>query len=304
VQCGSATTLTPAHTALVQVALKARCYHAALPFIETPAITQCSKTTGCRPTDILLYLYYAGRVYLGTKEFSKACSVFSRALAMPVECAHAVLWQCRQKLIFASLLAYGQAPTEVQMWNTSVAHTFDKVCGVYKPMLDAFSDYNVEEFNSELAKMNEKLNKDGNNGLARQCLVQLQRQCIKRLAKVHSVASLAQVQKEAGLTSAEAAEDLIVSMVHSGQLLAQISCRDGWVSFPERTHEYSSAESAQQLQQCLTRQFALLKGIQHLSADLEEEPQYIMATLTDDDKAVTSADQDVEAAIQRSLQMQ
>eukprot|EP00658_Telonema_sp_P-2_P023699 TRINITY_DN19501_c0_g1_i7.p2 TRINITY_DN19501_c0_g1~~TRINITY_DN19501_c0_g1_i7.p2 ORF type:complete len:108 (-),score=27.36 TRINITY_DN19501_c0_g1_i7:5-328(-) len=60
-------------------------YHAALPFIESPALTQASKCTGCRPRDVLTYLYYSGRVYLGTKQFSKATSLFLRALAMPAD---------------------------------------------------------------------------------------------------------------------------------------------------------------------------------------------------------------------------
>eukprot|EP00658_Telonema_sp_P-2_P023698 TRINITY_DN19501_c0_g1_i6.p1 TRINITY_DN19501_c0_g1~~TRINITY_DN19501_c0_g1_i6.p1 ORF type:complete len:258 (-),score=67.41 TRINITY_DN19501_c0_g1_i6:5-778(-) len=85
VRCGSPTALTAAHPALVQACLSARMYHAALPFIESPALTQASKCTGCRPRDVLTYLYYSGRVYLGTKQFSKATSLFLRALAMPAD---------------------------------------------------------------------------------------------------------------------------------------------------------------------------------------------------------------------------
>ena len=40
-------------------------------------------------------------------------------------------------------------------------------------------DARYESDFKELAKLNETLTKNGNNGLARQCLVQLQRECVK-----------------------------------------------------------------------------------------------------------------------------
>eukprot|EP00656_Telonema_subtile_P056169 TRINITY_DN8915_c0_g2_i2.p1 TRINITY_DN8915_c0_g2~~TRINITY_DN8915_c0_g2_i2.p1 ORF type:complete len:380 (+),score=135.93 TRINITY_DN8915_c0_g2_i2:131-1270(+) len=301
VRCGVSTQLTAAHPALVQVCLVSKLYHAALPFVESPAISQASKTTGCRPKDLLIYLYYAGRVYLGTKQFSKAHSLFLRALAMPAECAHAAHWQCRQKVIFTSLLVTGDAP-EVNMYSSGVASSFDKACAVYRDLIAAFVDFDAAKFDTELAKLNDKLVKGRNNGLARQCAAALKRRCVARLAQVHASAPLAQVKEEAGLATDEAAEALLLQMVSSGELLAKLSHKDNVVTFPTRSQEFSSLQSAAQLKQCLHRQFALLGGIQELSADIQQEPQFIVASLTTEEKEAGN-DKAMDDAIALSLKV-
>ena len=221
VQTGE-TQLTAAHPALLQVCLTAGLYHAALPFIEFPAMAQVCKSTGCRPRDILVYLYYAGRVYLGTREFAKACSMFLRALSLPCDCSHAALWQCRQKAVFASLLAYGCEP-EVKMSSAQVQTLFDKnIDAKFKPLFMAFKEYDVAKYEAKLADSVDELNRDGHSGLARQCLQQLRRRCVTRLSNTNASASLDQVQRAAGVSSAAAAEALVVEMVSRGELLAKV----------------------------------------------------------------------------------
>merc|ERR1711990_926011 len=62
--------LTPAHVSFVQVCLKAKNYHVALPIIEERIIEVNPKKTGLVPRDILLFFLYAGRVQIGVKNFA------------------------------------------------------------------------------------------------------------------------------------------------------------------------------------------------------------------------------------------
>lgn len=299
VQTGD-TQLTAAHPALLQVCLTAGLYHAALPFIEFPGMTQVCKSTGCRQRDILVYLYYAGRIYLGTKEFEKACSMFLRALALPCECAHAALWQCRQKAVFASLLAYGCEP-EVKMANGSAQALFDKnIDAKFKTLCTAFKEFDVEKFETGLAKMVDDLNKDGHSGLARQCLQKLRHRCLTRLSHTHASASLDQVCKATGLGSVAAAEEMVVDMVAQGKLLAKICQSDGFVTFPARTNEYQDAQAVGMLSASVNKQIHLLRGIKEFADDIENEPMYIWGSANEDDKAGSGGDSALEAALERS----
>jgi len=270
--------LTPLHADLMQVALLAKNYSAALPILEEPIYVVDPETTCVTPRDLLRYFYYGGMVYVGLKQFSKALEFFQQAFAAPAHALSAIMVEGYKKYILVSLLVHGQV-NPVPKFTSSVAQRHLKsCCAPYLEFANAYSNHSTEELHKVASGNSELFTKEHNFGLIKQCIQSLYRRNIQRLTQTYLTLSLRDIADAVKLTNDKEAERYILRMIQEGEIFATINQRDGMVSFKEDPEQYNSNYMLRHLDGQIHKNVELAEKVTQVDEYIASSPIYIQRT--------------------------
>jgi len=271
--------LTPVHVSLIQVCLKAKMYHVALPFAEQRVTEVEPHKTGLVARDILLFFLYAGRVQIGVKQIQSAFDCFQQALTMPCTCVNAIMVEIYKKYVLVSLLATGSGPILPKYTSQLVQRHVKNLCALYDQLATVYATHSPTEFSKAIDDNIEKIREDGNEGLVRQCLKSLSTGNIKRLTQTYVTLSLEDIASSAHLENGLAAEMKVLDMISQSQIFARINQADGMVSFLEDPEEYNSNAMMDKLDNRISSNSDLCTVLSNLNCELACDPDYISKTM-------------------------
>jgi len=270
--------LTPAHVGYLQLCLQAQFYHAALPYVEE-SITQVDPCTGLQARDILLYFLFAGRVFIGLKRFQEACRCFAQATRVPCKFANAILLEIHKKHCLTALLASGmdlrvvQFPQCPQQGLKQHAAPYDHFCTLVR------NEPSSSTASSHLEKQQELLTRDGNWGLAKQCMTLLRDRQRYAMSKSHISASLARFSKLHQMGSMDETEIAIREMVATYGVDLKISQTKSAVWFGNNTENTDEpAHTSSSLHNSIHATFNAMCQLQTTSTQIAKSRVYIQAT--------------------------
>lgn len=267
--------LTPVHSDFMCVALKAKAYSVAMDIVDTPVFDIEPKETGLEPLDLLTYFYYSGMVCIGLKKFDRALEQLQQVLTAPTMTISAVQVEAYKKFVLCSLIATGQtAKLPEKLTSPVVNRSIERLCQPYIDFSKAFRK-GLDEINKVVDMHLETYKKDKNWGLVRQAVQASIRANILRLTNTYVTVSLAELARQANLSSAEEAERHLLAMIESGQLHAVINKKDGMISFLEDPEEYDNSEVAALLNRKINEVESLGKLVAARDRELQLNPVYL-----------------------------
>lgn len=272
---GQSLGITPLHTDLLQLCLLSKFYRAALPVLEEELYEVNVEATGVTPKDVLCYYYYAGRVYVGMKQFKKALEAFKLVFTVPAVVLSAVTVESFKKLILVSLIATGQ-PAAIPKYTSTIVHRHIKnACPQYQEFATAFATHNTDEVQKCAASYAELFQKDGNLGLVKQCIQALYSINIKRHTQTYLILSLRDIAESVKLHNPQEAERAVLRMIEDGEIFAAINQRDGMVSFQEDPENYNTTKMMQHLDDQISKVAAVEKKLKNIDELIAVTPAYV-----------------------------
>jgi len=119
--------------------------------------------------------------------------------------------------------------------------------------------------------------KHSNFGLVKQCLQSLQRQNIRQLTKIYLTLPLSEISKQVNpaLSSTEI-EDLVLNMIHEGDIFASISHADGgMVIFRDSPERYDDQTTMETLDLKIKRSIIASEGVTQMDRIVSSSREFI-----------------------------
>lgn len=270
--------LTPIHTDLVQLCLLSKCYRAALPIVDEELYEVSTETTGLMPKDLLCYYYYGGRVYIGMKQYKKALEFFKLVFTAPAVVLSAIMVEAYKKFVLVSLIVYGQV-APIPKYTSSVVHRHIKnATAPYQELANAYSTHSTEDLQKCIATCAETFQKDGNFGLAKQCLRALNNANIKRHTQTYLTLSLHDIADSTKLANVGEVETTLLRMIEDNEIFASINQKDGMVAFQEDPEHYNTNTMMTHMDSQIDRTILLDKKLRSLDELIALTPTYVQRT--------------------------
>lgn len=268
--------VTGVHAPFLMLCLLAKCHRRALPILEEEVFSV--NASNVTPKEFMLYGYYGGLVLLGLRRLSEALELFEMAICTPAEALSKIVVDSIQKRLLTSLLVHGKhslprhMPREAQRLyitfsrSNSLYHDFAKVYA----RLDKVELANFTELNAESFK------KDGNYGLAKQCISSVEERKVLGLTRCFITLSLEDIAKRVGITSPMRAEAVIVRMMEERKIHAKVSKADGMVTFLDDPEKYDSDDMRKLLDLQVRRSVAIAQKLEALKEKVELTPAFAL----------------------------
>ncbi|KAG5192803.1 hypothetical protein JKP88DRAFT_347318 [Tribonema minus] len=125
------------------------------------------KKTALTPHHLMRYLYYAGVVCIGVKQWRMALDFFHMACTTPAQQLSALAVESRKKAVLVSLLLLGEAPP-LPPYAPAPARSMTTHLSAYTAIADAFERDDVAAAARAVHTARDQLTADGNLGLANQ----------------------------------------------------------------------------------------------------------------------------------------
>lgn len=270
--------LTPIHTDFVQLCLLAKCYRTALPILDEELYEVSTETTGLLPKDLLCYYYYGGRVYVGMKQYKKALEFFKLVFTAPALVLSAIMVEAYKKFVLVSLIVHGQVAA-IPKYTSSVVHRHIKnATAPYQELANAYSTHSTEDVQKCIATCAETFQKDGNFGLAKQCLRALNNANIKRHTQTYLTLSLHDIADSTKLGTVAEVETTLLRMIEENEIFANINQKDGMVAFQEDQEHYNTNRMMAYMDTQIDRTIMLEKKLKNLDELISLTPAYVQRT--------------------------
>lgn len=277
--------LTPLHTDFVQLCLLAKCYRTALPVIDEDIFEVSTETTGLQPKDLLLYYYYGGRVYVGLKMYKKALEFFKLVFTAPAIVLSAIMVEAYKKFVLVSLIVHGQI-ANFPKYISSVVHRHIKNSAVpYQELATAYQTHSTEDVQKCLASNAEAFQKDGNFGLAKQCLKALYQANIKRHTQTYLTLSLTDIAESTKLANVAEVESSLLKMIEENEIFASINQKDGMVAFQEDPEHYNTNHMLKHMDNQISSAIKVEKKIRAIDDLISLNSSYVQRTTGNHDRA-------------------
>lgn len=270
--------LSPLHTDFVQLCLLSKCYRTALPIIDDEVFEVSTEATGLTPRDLLCYYYYGGRVYIGMKQYKKALEFFKLVFTAPAVVLSAVMVEAYKKFVLVSLIVHGQVAS-IPKYTSSVVHRHIKnAAAAYQELANAYLTHSTEDVQKCLASNAELLQKEGNFGLAKQCLRALYNANIKRHTQTYLTLSLNDIAESTKLGSVGEVETTLLRMIEENEIFASINQKDGMVAFKEDPEHYNTNKMMHQMDAHIQKIIGLEKKLRTVDDLISLNPNYVQRT--------------------------
>jgi COP9 signalosome complex subunit 3 len=270
--------LTPLHTDFVQLCLLAKCYRTALPVVDDEVFEVSTEATGLTPKDLLCYYYYGGRVYIGLKQYKKALEFFKLVFTAPAIVLSAIMVEAYKKFVLVSLIVHGQV-TSIPKYTSSVVHRHIKnAAAPYQELANAYLTHSTEDVQKCIAGNAETFQKEGNFGLAKQCLRALYNANIKRHTQTYLTLSLHDIADSTKLGSVGEVETTLLRMIEENEIFASINQKDGMVAFQEDPEHYNTNKMMQYMDAQIHKSIALERKLKTVDDLISLNPNYVQRT--------------------------
>lgn len=148
----------------------------------------------------------------------------------------------------------------------------------YQELATAYLTHSAEDVQKCLAANAEAFQKDGNYGLAKQCLKALYHANIKRHTQTYLTLSLTDIAESTKANVAEV-ESSLLRMIEDHEIFASINQKDGMVAFQEDPEHYDTNHMLQHLDTHIHRTIAVERKLKAVDDLISLNPSYVQRVL-------------------------
>jgi len=267
--------ITPQHYLLLLACMRAKCYKAALPILESHVFSIDTSKTGIESVDIRLYYYYGGIIYSTLKNFKKAQEFFFHVVSFPAFVTSEIMVEAYKKYILVSILCDGSVPSISRFANHNFIRQVKNWCSAYEDLATSYGVHSVDDLQKCVTNHTETYVKDRNYGLVKQVLKSLYKENISKLTKTYLTLSLKNIAEQVKLNDIRDVEEKVLQMIRNGQIYASINQKDGMVSFFENPDQYDTPNTLNYLDTNIHGLMNLNVTVKHLDETISLSQQYI-----------------------------
>ncbi|KAJ7508411.1 hypothetical protein B0H11DRAFT_1964831 [Mycena galericulata] len=245
--------LTTIHPIFLQTCLVAHQPTAALAVLSRPITQIATSLSDLHYNDNLTYHYTGGIIFAVLKKWAEAEEFFEICVTAPGAVPAALQLEALKKLRLVQLISRGEVFPLPKYAHTALPRILKN--SVYSDLINAYPQ-NTERLYNLLDKEKQTFTTDRNLGLVTQAIDRAPRWALKKLTATYVTLGLGDIARAVGIQSEDEVRALILSMIETGDLSAQISA-SGTVTFSDPPPQFTKAEvdavlySAQQQSEAL-----------------------------------------------------
>ncbi|KAI0758755.1 hypothetical protein C8Q74DRAFT_1299769 [Fomes fomentarius] len=239
--------LTTLHSIFLKVCVMTRHFTVALPVLSVPITHIDTWLSDLTYNDNLIY-HYAGGIALGAlKQWRKAEEFFEICVSAPAQVPAAIQLEAYKKLVLVQLIQYGGVlplpkytlPAITRLFkNTS----YNNIVRCYPNHISNLRQLVTKEHDLfQHASLFFSIHTERNLGLINQAIDRAPVWLIKKLTATYLTLGLGDIGREVGIDDVERVREIILSMIESGEINANISA-DGTVTFADPVPQFSKDE--------------------------------------------------------------
>ncbi|KAK5583584.1 hypothetical protein RB653_005182 [Dictyostelium firmibasis] len=230
--------LTPIHTDFLQLCILSKCYHQALPLIESNITHINPEQSSIAIKDILCYFYYSGIIFTALKKYKKAIEAFKFVITAPASALSAIAVEAYKKYLIVNLIQYGTTQHFPRCTPAVVQRNIKSHCKPYTEFVQSFSNGSLNDIINKSSSGAEFFQKDNNWGLVKLSIKSIHRRNIKKLTQTFMTLSISDIAEKVNIPKAKA-EQFVLKMIEEGEIFATINQKDGMVTFDECFEDFS-----------------------------------------------------------------
>lgn len=218
--------ITPFHPEMLKHALKAHVFLVVSPIIDQHIALLDTKTMHITIEQVLLYFYYAGRIYLGLQNFQRANDCFKMCLACPAAVASSIQLEAYKRAILTDLVLVSKSAPLDLFIAPNVSNALRDNVQPYAEFAKAFETGPAERVHDRLQALKQTFVSDQTFGLAAHCMVVWFSRKIQRLTETYISISMHDLSDLLGPLAAATIGDLechMMAMVKKGDIHILIS---------------------------------------------------------------------------------
>ncbi|KAJ7696758.1 hypothetical protein B0H17DRAFT_929048 [Mycena rosella] len=230
--------LTTIHPIFLQTCLTAHQPTAALPVLRIPIAHVSTALSDLTYNDNLVYHYLGGVVLALLKKWAEAEEYFEICVTAPGAVPAALQLEALKKLRLIQLISRGEVLSLPKYAHAALSRIFKN--SIYTDLINAYPQ-NTERLHLLLDKEKQTFSTDRNLGLVTQVIDRAPRWTLKKLTATYVTLGLGDIARAVGIQSEEDVRALILSMIETGDISAQISA-SGTVTFSDPPPQFTRGE--------------------------------------------------------------
>eukprot|EP00008_Paramoeba_atlantica_P006420 CAMPEP_0201498202 /NCGR_PEP_ID=MMETSP0151_2-20130828/69928_1 /ASSEMBLY_ACC=CAM_ASM_000257 /TAXON_ID=200890 /ORGANISM="Paramoeba atlantica, Strain 621/1 / CCAP 1560/9" /LENGTH=422 /DNA_ID=CAMNT_0047889611 /DNA_START=60 /DNA_END=1328 /DNA_ORIENTATION=- len=269
--------LTPIHALLLRACIKSMNYAAAQPLLKD-RIYEIDRSIGNGAEMVLLFFYYAGCIFIGLKQFSRALEYLRMTFTVPAQSQSAITIEAYKKYILVSLLENGKT-APLPKYSGSFHRDLHSTCAAYEQLERGFGARESSEIQTIIQANMEVFTVDQNFGLVKQVNNAFRKKTVRRLTDTFITLSLADIGKSINMEDPQDVELLIMEMIDKKEVYGHIDQQTGIVHFGDDPHRFDNEELSCLLDQHMQRTMELGKRMRAATEDIMTSNSYLEATV-------------------------
>ncbi|KAJ7644431.1 hypothetical protein FB45DRAFT_784475 [Roridomyces roridus] len=230
--------LTTIHPIFLQACISADQLIAALPVLSIPIAHIIPSLSDLTYNDNLMYHYLGGILFALLKKWTEAEEYFEICVTAPGSAPAALQLEALKKLRLVQLISRGEVLTLPKYVHAALPRLLKNT--IYTDLFNAYPE-NAERLQSILEKEKQTFSTEKNLGLVMQAIDRAPRWTLKKLTATYVTLGLGDIARAVGIQSEDEVRALILSMIETGELSAQISA-SGTVTFSDPPPQFMRAE--------------------------------------------------------------
>ncbi|KAF7347207.1 PCI domain-containing protein [Mycena venus] len=230
--------LTSFHYIFLQACLIANQPAAALPVLAVPIANVNTSLSELTYNDNLMYHYLGGIVLAVLKKWAEAEEYFEICVTAPGAVPAALQLEALKKLRLVQLISRGEVLPLPKYAHSALPRIFKN--SIYTDLINAYPQ-NAERLHLLLDKEKQTFSSDKNLGLVTQAIDRAPRWTLKKLTATYVTLGLGDIARVVGIQSEDEVRALILSMIETGDISAQISA-SGTVTFSDPPPQFTKEE--------------------------------------------------------------
>ncbi|KAJ6541628.1 hypothetical protein B0H19DRAFT_958820 [Mycena capillaripes] len=230
--------LTTIHPIFIQACLVANQPTAALHVLNHPIANISTALSDLTYNDNLMYHYLGGVVLAVLKKWSEAEEYFEICVTAPGAVPAALQLEALKKLRLVQLISRGEVVPLPKYAHSALPRILKN--SIYTDLINAYPQ-NTERLYMLLDKEKQTFSSDKNLGLVTQAIDRAPRWTLKKLTATYVTLGLGDIARVVGIQSEDEVRALILSMIETGDISAQISA-SGTVTFSDPPPQFTKDE--------------------------------------------------------------
>ncbi|KAF7340947.1 PCI domain-containing protein [Mycena sanguinolenta] len=269
--------LTSFHHIFLQVCLITNQPAAALPILSVPIANISTALSDLSYNDNLMYHYLGGVVLAVLKKWAEAEEYFEICVTAPGAVPAALQLEALKKLRLVQLISRGEVLPLPKYAHAALSRILKN--SIYTDLINAYPQ-NTERLHALLEKEKQTFSSERNLGLVTQAIDRAPRWTLKKLTSTYVTLGLGDIARVVGIQSEDEVRALILSMIETGDISAQISA-SGTVTFSDPPPQFTKEEVDHVLHSAQA-QSALLES---LDLEMSRSKEFISKALKTQDSS-------------------
>lgn len=273
--------LTSMHSDLMQLCLTSKNFKLALNLLQNNDVLDINKENGAYDSKaILTYFYYASCIYAALKDYDNALFYFEQALTIPCCSISQIMIEAYKKFLLISLILRSKLTLLPKYTSRIVLTQIKPICMAYHELAQAFTNSDLDKFNSTIQKYIDLYQQDRNFGLIKQLKQAFFKKNIQRLTKTFITLSLDDMAVKVKLTNSKDAEAYVLNMIKDGEIYATINQKANMVSFHDNPQKYDTPAMMDYLSKQMFNSIDMDKKIKEMDREITIHPHYIQKCMS------------------------